>query len=247
MSPNRARARALFARARKAETFYTTQLRRVARNISDILRALTLSGEVDSTALTLALQRYADQLTPWARAVATYMVADVSRRDAKAWKELSTEVGSGLRREIQSAPTGQAMQELMNESVDLITSLPRRAAQAVRDLVVNNVPTGQRSDTLVESIRRLGSRSDYEARRIARTEVARAASVLTETRALHAGSEGYIWRTSMDSNVRDAHAEMEGRYVRWDTPPKLSDGTITHAGRIYNCRCYPEPVLPEDL
>jgi uncharacterized protein with gpF-like domain len=37
---------------------------------------------------------------------------------------------------------------------------------------------------------------------------------------------------------------MEGVPVRWDQPPTLSDGTVTHAGQIYNCRCWPEPILP---
>jgi uncharacterized protein with gpF-like domain len=69
--------------------------------------------------------------------------------------------------------------------------------------------------------------------------------VLTQARAEHIGSEGYIWRTSNDSDVRHSHKEMNGRYVRWDTPPRLSDGTVTHAGQIYNCRCYPEPVIPD--
>jgi uncharacterized protein with gpF-like domain len=46
--------------------------------------------------------------------------------------------------------------------------------------------------------------------------------------------------------VRESHKAMNGKFVRWDSPPTLSDGTTTHAGQIYNCRCYPDPVLPED-
>lgn len=202
---------------------------------------------MDEVAIRNALARYSDTLGPWAQAVARYMVEDVSRRDAKAWGELSREIGRGLRREIESAEVGGVMKRQMQDSVDLIKSLPLRAAQAVHELVIEAVPTGQRAASLIPAILKLGSKSDFEARRIARTEVARTASVLTEARAEAAGSEGYIWRTSNDADVRESHAEMEGRYVRWDSPPKLTDGTITHAGRIYNCRCYPEPVLPEDL
>jgi uncharacterized protein with gpF-like domain len=38
---------------------------------------------------------------------------------------------------------------------------------------------------------------------------------------------------------------MNGKFVYYDKPPTLSDGTTTHAGEIYNCRCYKDPVLPE--
>ena len=80
---------------------------------------------------------------------------------------------------------------------------------------------------------------------IARTEVARTASGLTEARARHVGSDGYFWRTAKDADVRDSHRQMEGKFVKWNEPPTLSDGTVTHAGQIYNCRCYAEPVINE--
>ena len=102
-----------------------------------------------------------------------------------------------------------------------------------------------RAADIAAEILRTSDVTEASARRIARTEVARAASVLTESRAVYAGSEGYIWRTSGDGNVRDSHAEMNGKYVRWDTTPRLSDGTVTHAGQIYNCRCFADPVLPD--
>jgi SPP1 gp7 family putative phage head morphogenesis protein len=79
---------------------------------------------------------------------------------------------------------------------------------------------------------------------IARTEVAKANASINEARALSVGSEGYIWRTAGDADVRESHAEMDGQYVAWSDPPTLSDGTTTHAGAIYNCRCYSESVLP---
>ena len=96
----------------------------------------------------------------------------------------------------------------------------------------------------IPAIMKLGSQTVGRARTIARTEVSRAQSALTQARAEYVGSEGYVWRTVGDADVRDSHAEMEGKYVRWDSPPKLSDGTVTHAGMIYNCRCWAQPILP---
>jgi uncharacterized protein with gpF-like domain len=49
-----------------------------------------------------------------------------------------------------------------------------------------------------------------------------------------------------DADVRESHAEVDGEVFNWNNPPTLSDGETTHPGEIYNCRCYAEPVLPED-
>jgi SPP1 gp7 family putative phage head morphogenesis protein len=173
------------------------------------------------------------------------MVADIARRNLRAWNETSKDMGRALRRELKSAPTGALLQQLMDESVDLITTLPLTAAQQVHEIVLANLTVGVRASALIPQIIDLGSQSEVAARRIARTETARCAASLTQARAEYVGSEGYIWRTAGDSDVRESHKEMEGKYVRWDTVPKLSDGTQTHAGMIYNCRCFAEPVLPE--
>lgn len=195
--------------------------------------------------ITDLLTKYAEFLVPWATRTAATMLADVSARDAQTWMELSGELSKALRDEIRNAPTGELMREMLAEQVTLIKSLPLEAAQRVHDLTLKGIEDGTRAKEIAKEIARSGEVSMNRANLIARTEVARTASKLTEARATHIGSEGYIWRTSKDSDVRHSHKEMEGKYVRWDTPPKLSDGTVTHAGQIYNCRCYPEPVIPE--
>lgn len=154
-------------------------------------------------------------------------------------------MGSALRAEIEQAPTGHLLQELLGENVKLIKSLPAQAASRVHQLTTQGLITGQRAEQIAKQVAASGHVTEARARLIARTEVARTASLLTEARARYVGSEGYIWRTSGDADVRDSHKEMEGKYVRWDTKPRLTDGTVTHAGQIYNCRCWAEPVLPD--
>lgn len=78
---------------------------------------------------------------------------------------------------------------------------------------------------------------------IARTEVSRASCVFTQARAENLGSEGYIWRTSEDGDVRPSHKAMNGKFVAWNSPPTL-DNLKGHAGCLPNCRCYTEPVIP---
>lgn len=204
-----------------------------------------VTGQIDLTTLRKALFDYSVLIAPWARSVAAYMLNDVARRDAKAWILASKDIGVSLRSEIAHAPTGAMLAELQAGQVDLITSIPRKAAEEVHEMAMGALQTGARSETLISRILELGASSKARARTIARTEVARAGSLLTQARAEYAGSEGYIWRTAKDANVRDSHAEMEGKYVRWSTPPRLSDGTTTHAGQIYNCRCWAQPLFPD--
>lgn len=173
------------------------------------------------------------------------MLREVNRRDEAAWAEYTRELSRALRTEIRTAPTGAAMRALLAEQVTLIKSIPLDAAQRVHRLTLEGIENSTRASAISKEIQRSGAVAESRADLIARTEVARTASTLTQARAEHVGSEGYIWRTSGDSDVRESHRDMNGKYVRWDSPPTL-DKMTGHAGQFPNCRCYPEPVIPED-
>ena len=233
--------------ARRAESNYNSRLRQVAKQIGAIIKGLAPDGEVkDLTEMKLALGRYADLLRPWARSVANYMLADVARRDYKMWQQNSLDISRAMRSEILNAPTGSAYASLMMDQVELITSMPLEASLRVHELAQEGMIRGTRSAEIKKEILRSGLVSESKARLIARTEVARSAATFTQARATYAGSEGYIWRTSKDSDVRPLHQEMEGKYVEWSKPPKLEASLAPyHAGCGPNCRCFAEPVLPD--
>ena len=191
------------------------------------------------------LQRYAEALTPWAERTAAEMLTEVNRRDESAWMQNAADLSRALRQEIRTAPTGATMQALMAEQVTLIKSIPLDAAQRVHKLTIEGIEDSTRASEISKAIQASGDVAKSRADLIARTEVARTASTLTEARALHVGSPGYFWRTSGDGDVRESHREMEGKFVAWNDPPTL-DGMKGHAGQFPNCRCYPEPVIPED-
>lgn len=236
---------ARWTKVRKAEATFGRSLRQVAKQIGQIVRGVAPDGVVhDVTRLTATLEKYAVMIEPWAEAVAARMFAEVDRRDYKAWREHSQEVGRALEHEIKSTPTGALMRKLHHEQVDLITSLPRKAGERVQKLTHEAIVSGERAKSISKEIMRTEEVTKSRADLIARTEVAKTASMLTQARSDHLGLTHYIWRTSNDGNVRDAHAKMEGKLIEWAKPPTLSDGTTTHAGQIYNCRCWPEPVLP---
>lgn len=232
-------------KTRRVELSYAGQLRKVAQQVGAIINGFPPGDPEAVPTITDMLAKYAELLIPWATATASKMLGEVNRRDEQAWFSHANEISRALREEIRTAPTGAVMQALLAEQVTLIKSLPLDAAKRVHELTLAGIEDGTRAKEIAKEIARSGEVSMNRANLIARTEVARTASALTQARAEHIGSDGYIWRTSKDSDVRHSHREMEGKYVRWDTPPKLSDGTTTHAGQIYNCRCYPEPVIPE--
>lgn len=232
-------------KTRRVELSYAGQLRKVAQQVGAIIDGFPPGDPEAVPTITDMLTKYAELLIPWATATASKMLGEVNRRDEQAWFSHANEISRALREEIRTAPTGAVMQALLAEQVTLIKSLPLDAAKRVHELTLAGIEDGTRAKEIAKEIARSGEVSMNRANLIARTEVARTASALTQARAEHIGSEGYIWRTSKDSDVRHSHREMEGKYVRWDTPPKLSDGTTTHAGQIYNCRCYSEPVIPD--
>lgn len=240
-------ARQRFVRARIAEVAYRRQLSHIARHVGTVVKGFAPGGVVERMPeLQEALRAYAAILRPWARSVVGRMQAEVSQRDLKAWKDLTTEMGRNLRNEIASAPTGIEMKTLMELDVELITSLPLEAARRVHRLTQEGIINSTRASEIQMEILRTGQVTLGRAKLIARTEVARTASTLTEARATYIGSEGYFWRTSGDSDVRPEHRKLNGKYFRWDDPPVSgSRGERAHAGQIYNCRCYPDPVIPE--
>jgi SPP1 gp7 family putative phage head morphogenesis protein len=239
-------ARERFNNSRKAEKSYARQLRQVAKQIGSIINGMTDPNFLpNESKMRAALQKYSELLNPWARSVAKKMLDEVGLRDAKAWAEYGDDLGKALRQEVLTAPTGAWLVSMLEEQVTLITSLPLKAAKRVHDLTLNGLAEGTRAADIAKEIMRTGKVTEGRAKLIARTEVARTAAGLTMARATHVGSPGYFWRTAKDADVRHSHKLMEGKYVEWDKPPTLEDGTVTHAGMIYNCRCYAEPYLPE--
>ncbi len=235
-----------WARVRRAETQYAIALRGLAKQIGLIVTGMW--PERPEGEIALALMKYAEMIGPWARATAGRMLADVSRRDQAQWNRVSRSMQRSLREEIERAPTGEALRKLLDLQVDLITSLPTDAAARVHKLAVESLSSGARAKELAAEIAKTGHVTASHAGLIARTETARAASTLTQVRAEHIGSTHYIWRTSGDSDVRPLHRALKGKPIAWNDPPVAGErGERAHAGTIYNCRCFADPVIPEEF
>ena len=242
------RARADFSASRKAEASFARKLRKIAQHIAHIIET-TVDGSIFS-ALKIGeyLARYAEALTGWAQATTRLMHQEVAAKDKKQWKIYAAQIGAELRREIDTAPTGDALRKLLAEQVTLIKSLPLGAAKRVHELTLKGLSEGTRAADLVTEIMRVGNLTRTRATLIARTETARTASILTQVRAQHIGSTHFVWRTAKDAQVRPSHRKLEGQAFAWDDPPvcDVSGGKEYRAlpGGIWNCRCVAEPILP---
>lgn len=238
-----------FGPSQRAEEAYARSLRKIARHIAEIVRGIAPDGVVspdDDFRISDALRRYSEALEPWAASVGSRMLADVDKRDAKGWASHSERIGRALKREVESAPTGAAMRARLADQVSLIKSLPLDAAQRVHDLTVRGLVEGRRAKEIADEIMRTGHVSASRATLIARTETARTASILTEVRAKSIGCTHFIWRSSRDAQVRPSHRKVAGKIYAFADPP-IVDGAPLLPGQTFNCRCYIEPQIPEDL
>ena len=236
-------AKSIFKRAKKLENNYAARLRRIARHIGDIVREFPQGTIEASIAIRAAMERYSRLLEPWAEAVGSRMIAEVTQRDDTNWKQISGQIGRALHKEIETAPTGNAMRAKLAEQVTLITSLPIEAAERVHKLTTEGISQGRRAAEISADIMKTGEVTKARADCIGRTEVARTASVLTQARAEYVGSTHYIWRTAGDSDVRKGHKALSGKTIAWSDPPECDPGHHAHAGQIFNCRCYAEPII----
>ena len=235
-------------KTRRAEQQFARQLREIGRHVGRIIEGFPPGDPAAVPTIRQILEGYADLLAPWAERTAAKMLADVDARDRDAWRRLGNEISNELHRDLQITPVGTQMRELLAEQVGLIRSIPIEAAERVHKLTLEGLENSTRAAEIKAEILRSGEVTESRAMLIARTEVARTATVLTQTRARAAGSTHYIWRTAHDHDVRPGHKAMEGKVCEWADPPAVNEGGRImrhHPGAIWNCRCWPEILLPD--
>lgn len=233
---------------RKVEEQHARQLRKIAHTIGEIINGWAPVDAVPSLSsipmLRNILASYSRAIEPWAKSVATRMAHEVAIRDRRMWAGHAKDMSRALRLELSSTSVGHMLNQRIAEHAAEITSLPTEAGERVYQLAKEGLLTSARPSALIGEIRKSGDVSASRAQMLARTAVSSTAEALTEARAKSIGSVGYIWRTAKDSDVRPSHKAMEGKFVPWDKPPTL-DGYTAHAGCYANCRCRPEPVIPD--
>lgn len=184
---------------------------------------------------------YSEQIRDWAADVGGLMVKRTAKIDYDTWLRVGEGISRQTRKLLKSKGVGAEYSRLQQSQIDLITSLPRQAAQDVQEWVKDGLSKGQRFDEIAKRIKKdLGAKSDSRAVLIARTETARSRSNFTQARAKDVGSTHYIWHTVGDGTVRSMHAKLDGTIQRWDDPPVCEHGrggmpVKGNPGTVWNC------------
>lgn len=187
------------------------------------------------------------------------MVSHVSKFNYSTWRKAAFKnqksrlIYRSLMREVNEQLNLDIKTQII-ENANLIKTLPNDVAQKVVNDIKDYTFEGLRSSTIASIIKdKTSQHAKASARLIARTEVSKTTTALCKARSENLGIKWYIWRTALDGNrVRKSHQIMEGVLVNWNNPPSPEElageknvGRY-HAGSIWNCRCYPEPLVEID-
>ena len=210
----------------KIKRWYQGQLLKVVEQIAKLSEQSDADDPIVAAAeISAQLNAYSGRLRDWAREIAAKMIVDVADADYQAWMKVGKDVSNATRRMLSSESVGVVFQRLQDEEVELITSLPREAAENVHEWTKESLARGDRYEQIAQRIREeLGPVTKTRAICIARTETARARTNFTQARARNVGSPGYYWRTVEDGRVRPMHRKLNGTFHLWTEPPACDVG-----------------------
>jgi SPP1 gp7 family putative phage head morphogenesis protein len=242
-------------RTAKLKRWYQGQLFKVTDVIGDIVDDIASRYEplIAAGKIEAVLTEYSASLSDWAISTAGRMVTEASNADYAVWLSVGKKISKATRQLLKESGKGDVFNKLQNEQVTLIKSLPLEASEKVHEWVKEGLSKGDRYDDITKRISvELKPLVKHRAECIARTETARARSNFTQARAKNIGSPGYIWKTVGDSRVRPMHAELNGKFIPWESPPVTDFGRggtpiHAHAGCVFNCRCWASPIFPDEI
>ncbi len=132
----------------------------------------------------------------------------------------------------------EAVDEAVAANIALINSIPQQYLDRVEQAVMASLQAGTLNDTLADELKKIRGVTDSRAKLIARDQLGKINSRLSQIRQQSLGITHYFWSTSHDERVRDRHRRWDGDLIAWDNPP--IDG---HPGQAIQCRCTAIPDL----
>lgn len=249
----------MWRRARNVENAY----RKALYSLVDLFDQIAFSSGADQSLYTRRMDEFqnSDEYNTFILSVVRRMVTPLAVNNERTWREAARKVTKGrilykaLMEELDKG-TQTIIDNQIMENVNLIKTLPNDVAEKVVKDIYDNSLKGKRAKSIEQII--IGQTSKHaraSARLIARTEVSKTTTALTKARSEQLDLHWYVWRTALDGDrVRRSHRNMEGVLVNWNEPPSpeslVGEKNVGyyHAGNIWNCRCYPSPILgPEDV
>ena len=228
--------------SKASERRYYSDLKKIARVSADLIMSHIDDWRFDTSALIL-LSKYAEQLKPWATRTAEKMLRDANAQSNRFFTAQMKAISKEYNKQLAQSIAGREATRLLNEQVELITSIPIKAGMRAQKLSQEAASGGRRADEVAKEILRTEEVTTSRAMLIARTEVSKATATFNQARATAVGSESYVWRTAEDSDVRDSHAALNGKVFRIDNPPCIDGEGCHHPSEVWNCRCYAEYIF----
>jgi len=135
------------------------------------------------------------------------------------------------------------------QNAELIKSVPQDAIEEIRRIVLNGLSEGKRHEEIAKEISGTSANSTFNKmnnriKTIARTEVAKVNSQITNKRLTNLGIKRAIWDATGDSRTRTCHAVRNGK--EYDIEKGLyssCDGKTIQPGQEINCRCVAVPII----
>lgn len=235
--------------SRHVEQNFASELERLMRQL---FSQISPGEDVTNLGERVRLLSQSDWLDRFAWQASQRMVTGLRHEGSRTWQHAAAQSMQGskiytaLRHEL-AGPVGRVERRLIAQNAELIHGLPKKIALEVTNRARKNFEAGGRHEALEKMLPYV---SRWHARLVARTETSKASTALTQARSQNLGLAWYVWQTSKDARVRAAHRFMQGVLVAWSDPasPEQLLGMKNapspyQAGDIYNCRCYPEPLV----
>lgn len=214
--------------------------------VDRIISALTVFGTRRVSDILRNLPEYADEVSGFNRRAFASAMANV--------------IGVDFLRGVDGPWLQVEMRSWVSENTRLIQSIPERLLTDVDGIVQRALRSGADPRQTAAEIRQRFGVTESRARLIARDQVAKLNSDITQSRNQALGLNQYVWSTSGDERVRDTHVAMNGKLCRWDDPTVYSEdggetwasrshigGVEEHPGRDFQCRCVSLAVIPADF
>lgn len=224
---------------------------RLAADIDDELSRASDHGKRAAREIDRAAEVFARKLRPQSLFDVVKQFGKATDDQARAQLDQQLRQAIGLPLSAIEKPVLDQLDPWATENVDLIVTIPDRYFDRMKRDVLRAFNEGALSETLTETIAENYGASTSDVERIARDQLGRLSSELTETRLTNLGVTRYRWMSARDNRVRDAHFELSQRSARGETfsfdDPPMGGGTKAtdrgNPGDGILCRCYPEPDL----
>lgn len=219
--------------------------------LRNIAKSKAYNDFAEASALKMATQLFDDMGKTW--------------REAAFYNSKGNQIYEMIQKELLNKGSS-FFYEQVKKNADIIKTLPGEIANDVTSYVAKETNKGRRaSDIAKEIFEKFPAQTRARADLIARTEVSKTQSAITELRCRQFGVNWYVWRavggSGGDGRTRKSHRSMANVLVCWDEAPAPEDlfPTIGKTGRRYhnslghyhagccpNCRCYARPVINLD-